>query len=1127
MKFIADFHIHSKYSRATAKNLDLEHIYISAQIKGITVIGTGDFTHPAWWQEIIEKLEPAEEGLFRLKEGIARSCDEQVPSACRRPVRFMLVTEISNIYKKEDRTRKNHNLVFMPDLASAEQFNRRLDAIGNINSDGRPILGLDARNLLEIVLETDDSGYLIPAHIWTPWFSLLGSKSGFDTVRQCFEDLTPHIFALETGLSSDPPMNWRVSRLDSYTLVSNSDAHSPSKLGREANCFDTELSYAAIRKAMETADPKHFLGTFEFFPEEGKYHVDGHRKCQFRSQPEQSRELDGICPVCGKSLTLGVLYRVEELADRPKGHRPPKAAYYRNLIPLDDVLSEVLQVGPKTKKVSQAYNQLVRDLGSEFDILCQIPRAEIDKFNIPLLAEAIYRMRSNEVLFDPGYDGEFGRVRIFDPSERKVLQGQCSLFDIPDGPEPTKKPVFKTSSEYLPKPKVNNLVKKKNVQDTRVIKLNPEQQAAVDHGSGALIIAAGPGTGKTRTITCRMAALTTDKGVQSEHILAVTFTNKAATEMRTRLQAIIGAESSMPMIATFHGLCWHLLKDIYEENRGTILDEDGRRAVLSDAMAQTEESGHLLTLSQATFLDFIVQAKQQLLGPDDDLTSVAAGDHGLQAVRVYDVYQGLLNFQELYDFEDLIFKVVRLLEQDNQWRSQIHKQFSHIFVDEFQDINNAQYRLLQALASPRTQLCVIGDPDQAIYGFRGSDMRYFQQFIQDFDNPRMIQLSRNYRSTETILASSFQVIRGHQMVLQGNDKVRTYSNIHSVEKISILETASAKAEAVSIGRTIEQMVGGIGFHSLDFDNIYKDDESEVCSFGDFAVLCRTSDQVDLIANILAQAGIPCQQASRHSLKKAGMVELLAVLRVIADQGAYVDLNHLTALSSIPISKETLAIFKKWAYAKKLPLAMALRTAIRLPIPGLSIKRQQRLVVLVRLLDKLKKETISMSVGSTLAHICAQTTLVSRIETDDLKKLIVLAEPFGHDTEAFVATIAMQRDTDVYQPGVEKVAAMTLHASKGLEFPVVFIAGCETDLIPYRRPGHYDSDLEEERRLFFVAMTRAREQLFLTWARKRNLYGKTKEQKLSPFVADIEEGLKKRRTSVAKAQKQVQQQLTLF
>src|SRR6056297_1095469 len=302
MRYIADLHIHSKYSRGTARNLDLEHLYIYAQLKGITVLATGDYTHPAWFSELSEKLVPAEDGLYRLADDIASACDRQVPPACRRDVRFVLATEISNIYKKNDQTRKNHNLVFMPDLEAAARFNARLDAIGNIKADGRPILGLDARDLLEIALEISEEAFLIPAHIWTPWFSVFGSKSGFDSLKECFEDLTPHIFALETGLSSDPPMNWRVSDIDGLTLVSNSDAHSPANLGREACLFDTALSYTAMRDAIKTGDPEQYRGTFEFYPEEGKYHYDGHRKCGVCFHPADTLKHHGKCPVCGRPL---------------------------------------------------------------------------------------------------------------------------------------------------------------------------------------------------------------------------------------------------------------------------------------------------------------------------------------------------------------------------------------------------------------------------------------------------------------------------------------------------------------------------------------------------------------------------------------------------------------------------------------------------------------------------------------------------------------------------------------------------------------------------------------------------------------------------------------------------------
>ena len=412
-KFIADLHVHSKFSRATAKNLDFENLYIAAQLKGITVVGTGDFTHPGWFAEIKEKLEPAEEGLFKLKREIARECDKKVPLSCRGKVRFILVSEISNIYKKNNKTRKNHNLVFVPDLNIADKFNSKLDKIGNIKSDGRPILGLDARNLLEILLETSGRSFLIPAHIWTPWFSVLGSKSGFNSIRECFEDLTPHIFAAETGLSSDPPMNWRVSSLDNLTLVSNSDAHSPLKLGREANLFNTNLSYPAIKEAIKTGDRKQFLGTFEFYPEEGKYHLDGHRKCSVCLWPKKTIKNKGICPVCGKPLTVGVLYRVEELADRPKHEKPQKTHPYYSIIPLVNILSEILKVGPGSKKVMNNYNTALNILGPELTILHNLNPKAIDKAGIPLLGEAVKRMRRGEINIFPGYDGEFGRVKIF------------------------------------------------------------------------------------------------------------------------------------------------------------------------------------------------------------------------------------------------------------------------------------------------------------------------------------------------------------------------------------------------------------------------------------------------------------------------------------------------------------------------------------------------------------------------------------------------------------------------------------------------------------------------------------------------------------------------------------------
>jgi DNA helicase II / ATP-dependent DNA helicase PcrA len=413
MKFFADLHIHSRFSIATAKTIDFEHLYIWAQLKGITVVGTGDVTHPGWFAEIVEKLVPAEPGLFKLNDAASRIADARVPLSCRRPVRFLLSSEISNIYKKNGSTRKNHNLVYFPDIYTAASFNKRLAAIGNIASDGRPTLSLDAKHLLEIVLESSDNAFLIPAHIWTPWFSLLGSKSGFDRIEDCFEELTPHIFAVETGLSSDPSMNRRVSALDKMTLVSNSDAHSPDNLAREANILNTELSFDGIRSAIETGDPNRFLGTIEFHPEEGKYYLDGHRKCNIRFFPSETKAIDAKCPVCGKRLTCGVLHRVETLSDRSKGTIPEKKQPVIYLVSLKDILSEILKVGANTNTVKNNYDKIITKLGSEISILKELSIDDIHQTDIPLLAEAIDRVRQGKMEITPGYDGKFGRVRIF------------------------------------------------------------------------------------------------------------------------------------------------------------------------------------------------------------------------------------------------------------------------------------------------------------------------------------------------------------------------------------------------------------------------------------------------------------------------------------------------------------------------------------------------------------------------------------------------------------------------------------------------------------------------------------------------------------------------------------------
>lgn len=416
-KFIADFHLHSKYSRATSKEMDLENLDKWAKIKGITVLGTGDFTHPEWLRNLKEKLEPAEPGLYKLKV-----------SSGKNETRFVLTAEISCIYSKGGRVRKIHIILFTPSFVICEKINAHLGWIGNLKADGRPILGLDAKELAKITLETSQECLVVPSHAWTPWFSIFGSRSGFDSIEECFEDYSKHIYALETGLSSDPAMNWRLSALDKITLISNSDAHSAQKIGREANVFDTEISYPAIINAIKSKDPQKFLYTIEFFPEEGKYHYDGHRLCEISLSPEESKKYNNICPRCGKMLTIGVLNRVEELADRPNNFKPEGAIPFKSLIPLEEIIASSLGVTTGTKQVLEEYKKLIKNFGNEFSVLLEAPKEELDATTLPEIPEGIIKVREGKVFIEPGYDGVYGKIRIFSPSEKKSLSRQKTLF---------------------------------------------------------------------------------------------------------------------------------------------------------------------------------------------------------------------------------------------------------------------------------------------------------------------------------------------------------------------------------------------------------------------------------------------------------------------------------------------------------------------------------------------------------------------------------------------------------------------------------------------------------------------------------------------------------------------------
>jgi DNA helicase II / ATP-dependent DNA helicase PcrA len=1106
MTFYADLHIHSRYSRATARNLDFENIYHAARIKGIGVVGTGDFTHPAWVREMESKLEPAEPGLFVLKNQIAAAIDDAIPPSCRNQVRFMLQAEISNIYKKDGKVRKNHNIIYFPDLTSVKKFNARLDAIGNITSDGRPILGLDARDLLEIMLETSDQGFLVPAHIWTPWFSLFGSKSGFDRIDQCFEDLTSHIFAVETGLSSDPPMNWRVADLDHVRLMSNSDAHSPGYLGRNACVFNTDLDYFAMRRSLENLDPAAYKGTLDMYPDQGKYHYDGHRKCRVSLDPDETARLDGICPECGRPLTLGVLHRVRELADRPRGFVPSDRQGYTSIIPLADMLSEIFGVGPKTKKVARYYEKAVQALGPELDILLDRSCDEIQAAGIPLLAEAVSRMRNKHIHVEPGFDGQFGKVHVFSAGEKQQRKGELQL-QMTLGGKPleevektlppaekrqeikTRKPKKVPSRNTLPASGTAGASEIASAGTQKMLEaLNEKQRQAVHSTSRAILITAGPGTGKTRTLTARIAHLISKDMVPPGQILALTFTNKAAHSLSQRIQGVLPAKGPGVTAATFHGFCLAMLKE-YDGCRARLLEEDHKKELVKTALKTSMEKQPGFSRQAARMDRNISLCKQQLLGPEDDLACVAQDQALLK--KVYAAYQNQLSTLDFMDFEDLVFRFYRQLTRSSALLHQVQKRFRYIFVDEYQDLNKGQYELVKLLAE-NSHIFVIGDPDQSIYGFRGSDNRYFKQFAADYPGCERIVLTQNYRSTQTILDASFQMISR-----SGKDKgiQKIFSKDTKTRKLVIKETGSDTAEAVAVGKMIEAGVGGLSFFAMDTRK--KEDFLDgTYGFSDFAVLFRTRRQKEIFADVFQKHGIPFQAADKKSgLDLGGIRPLLSCFRFITGRWDEKDVQVLYTH------------FSKDRQTKNIP------------------KTPEQM--LGRVTEQIRDRSSSACLDKCIRFLGIGHSLAAEPAAADMRAhLEYLAHVFA-DPDDFMDQLALEQDPDHLADAVEKVSLMTMHAAKGLEFPVVFVTGCEQGLIPYARDKNTCENLAEERRLFYVAMTRAMDVLCLTYARKRQVFGAMENRQQSIFLDDIEKRLalvERQKKKIPPKQAQIQLEL---
>ena len=1046
MRFHADLHVHSKYSRATSRDLDLEHLAAWAARKGIGVVATGDFTHPAWRAELGEKLVPAEAGLYRLRDDIEKAVMATLPAPCRAPVRFMLEVEISTIYKKGDRTRKIHHLIYVPDLETVDRMSARLARIGNIASDGRPILGLDSRNLLEIALESGPHGYLVPAHIWTPWFAALGSQSGFDSIADCYGDLAHHIFAVETGLSSDPPMNWRISFLDRYRLTSNSDAHSPGKLGREATTFDCDLDYFAIKSALETG--RGYVGTVEFFPDEGKYHLDGHRKCGVRLSPKETLAHGGRCPVCGQPVTIGVEHRVEVLADRSEAQAvpPPTAGQVSNLVPLPEILSELAASGPSSQKVERNYDQAIAKLGAELSILQEVPVEDIAHAGSSLLAEAITRLRAGQVIRDPGYDGEYGVIRLFEESELKRLTSGAVLFDAPATkrtqaesvkPKAASEPAKRDDDAKSAPPQLRLVHDQAASGASGILALlDDDQRAAAAAVEGPLLIVAGPGSGKTRTLIHRIAHLIAERGVAAESCLAITFTRRAAAEMKDRLARLLANDAGRVAIHTFHSLGLAILREhagaVGLQRGFRIATEAERIAALAEALDITEPKAERL-------LRAISRAKR------------SPGAASADVIEAMSAYGRALARRNWIDFDDLVALPVRALTADAALAARYRDRFRWIAADEFQDVDEQQYRLLTLLAPANGNLCVIGDPDQAIYGFRGADASCFERFKRDYPAAKVVRLARNYRSSGTIVTASAQVIAARQSEPLAEMVREMY------ERIAIHAAPTERAEAESVVRTIEEMLGGASFFAIDSGRASGAAEASR-SFADFAVLYRTDAQSAALGEAFARSGIPFKTNSHRPLAQEPAVHgILRELDAATDDAAL---------------------------------------SVELAAAASRVKSQDT------------------EFGDTTIDLAAQ-------------RLAAIAAACGQDRARFLDALGLATDADFFDPRADRVSLLTLHAAKGLEFPVVFIVGLEDGLLPLRWGERDQTALAEERRLFYVGMTRAKDRLILSRARERFWRGRVRTLDASPFLGDIETALVQHQQLQATRRKPDDRQLKLF
>jgi uncharacterized protein (TIGR00375 family) len=1096
MKVTADLHIHSHYSRATSSRLTPGHLERWARIKGINLLGSGDCTHPQWLKDLNENCEEAEEGLYVLRDEVRRAFDAGPALSGGLPLpsgalpRFVLSGEVSTIYKKDGKIRKVHHVVLLPGIKAAAVFQTRLERIGNIRADGRPIIGVSSRDLLELLLESDERSMLIPAHIWTPWFSALGARSGFDSIDECYGDLAPYISAVETGLSSNPPMNWALSRLDRFAIVSNSDAHSPEKLGREATIFNMELSYSGLREAITK---NNIIETVEFFPQEGKYHYDGHRNCGVCLGPEQAAAVNGICPVCGRPLTAGVMRRVQELSDRPvsetetcpSGFAGTNRRPYRSLIPLQELVSELLETGTSSKKTQAAYSALIGKGGSELSLLMEMPTAEIAALRCPgvsgeLLALAIDRMRKGEVSVSPGFDGEYGVVRAFAPGA--APDAGAYLFEIPGGHDAgisvpgagsgrrpaSGAPVLSERS----RPGVRSV-------PVKALRLDPAQEAAVSYEGNYAVIIAGPGAGKTAVLAARITRLIKE-GRAPSSILAISFTVKAAAELGSRIAA---AGEHDVTATTFHALCACILRE-QAAAAGLppdfkILSEDERDAALKEICdAGDNPRKRVKPKSLGAYIEW---KKIFLLLPGEAKPEFPETDD--EKEELYRMYRKKLRASGRLDFDDLVAGTVRLFTAKPDILSVYNKRFLSIFVDEYQDINFAQYMLICLLSkqgaacgsapsgdgssppgdSRMPSLWVIGDPNQAIYGFRGSDKRFIDRFTEDYPKAKRFYLNRTFRCAAPIINAAGKLVDAH---LAGpEDQADLFRTEYPTEK----------SEAEGIARRIERIIGGASFFSFDSNitdgntnSVIYPGESSGGSLAECAILLRTMSLAPPVIKALGDHGIPFERmGDKPWWEEEPVKSLLDWLWETQKQQTRGTSHILRRTSSL---RET--ICTAWD-----TLRGGLSPAQVTPGTEAAVKKAGK-------------------------------------KPEFLQRLCGLAELY-RDLPLFLDSLRVSGCEGVPELRRSGVKIMSIHASKGLEFDHVFVPALEEGLVPFtlfdtadeseaRRRADQEERIAEEKRLLYVAMTRSRGGLYLSWSRSRTFRGRKLTAGPSRFLEKLED-----------------------